>query len=224
VTAEPIERPDVTGAEPDDVPGERLWTGDLGLLPAASRRCLLTLIKGPYLSYARHPQQWAALKQDEPAIRSRLHDLFLDLVIDEDALVAYVRNVAAPDADAPRTVRSARLTFMDTAMLLLLRQQLVAAPPGERVIVGLDEVAEQLEVYRQGTDPSDHRKRVNASWRKLDAYGLLQPADGGRFEISPVLRLVLGPDEVAALRTEYRRIAEGGDAAVHLDDETEADA
>ena len=47
-------------------------------------------------------------------------------------------------------MRTATLTFMDTAMLLVLRQMLLAGEGDGRVIVGRDEVFDQLRVYRTG--------------------------------------------------------------------------
>ena len=60
-----------------------LWQGDTGTLHEASRRVLLELLKGPYVSGAQNPGLWTALVADQETIRSRLHDLFLDLVLDE---------------------------------------------------------------------------------------------------------------------------------------------
>jgi hypothetical protein len=190
-----------------------LWPDDSGQLPDTTRRALLALVRGPYVSYARNGNLWSAILRDEDALRSRLHELFLDLVIDSTALVAYVRNVDAPDADLPKSVRSASLTFLDTALLLVLRQHLVTAVGSDRVIVGKDEIIEQLEVYRErSTDRAGFAKRVSASWGNMKKFGLISDSSTSedRVEISPVLRLVFGPDEVAAVRAEYRRIANGG--------------
>lgn len=186
-----------------------LWDGDGGTLREPSRRALVQLLRGPYLSAARHANLWSALLADEEEIRSRLADLFLELVADHESQVAFVRNVqAAPDA--PRVMRTATLTFLDTALLLHLRQQLLHDSHGTRTIVGADEVADQLQVYRgrDNADPAGFSKRINASWTKMVKFGLLAPTSTeGRFEVSPVMRLVFGPEEIAAVRAEYRRLA-----------------
>jgi hypothetical protein len=194
----------------DVAAGRELWSGDTGSMRAPSRRALVQLLRGPYLSSDRHGKLWGALLNDEAPIRSRLADLYLDLVVDTEAQVAFVRNVDSVAADAPRVVRTATLTFMDTAMLLHLRHQLLAAGGAERVIVGQDEVTDQLGVYREGdnADPAGYAKRINASWTKLVKYGILAPTSTeGRFEISPVLRLVFGAEQIAAVQAEYARLA-----------------
>lgn len=195
----------------DDGNPDALWSDDTGHLPGDSRRALLALLKGPYLARSRQAQLWQALLRDESALRQRLHDLFLDLVLDPAAEVAFVRNVAVPEQDLPKAVRSAPLTFLDTGLLLVLRQHLLEDGGGvERVIVGKDEIYEQLEIYRDdASDTSGFVKRMNASWSNMKKYGLIADAstEDERVEISPVLRLVFGPDEIAAVRDEYRRLA-----------------
>ena len=95
---------------PDEHTG--LWRGDAGELPDRTRRVLLRLVRGPYLSGAREAQLWAVLLTDEAVIRSRLADLFLELVIDRDNEFAFVRN--APADDAPNAVRSESLTDLQS--------------------------------------------------------------------------------------------------------------
>lgn len=186
-----------------------LWDGDAGTLHLASRRALVQLLRGPYLAARRHPQLWSALLGDEQPIRSRLADLFLELVLDTEAEVAFVRNAEPDGVEAPRVVRAAAMTFMDTAMVLHLRQLLLQAGSGERVIVGADEVADQLQVYRgrDDADPAGFARRVNASWTKLEKYGILQrTSTEGRVEISPVLRLVFGAEEISTVQAEFERL------------------
>ena len=197
-----------------------LWPGDTGALRDASRRALVQLLRGPFLAARRQGHLWNALLNDEHPIRSRLADMFLDLVVDTEAQVAFVRNAEPEGLDAPRVVRSAPLTSLDTAMLLHLRQYLLQAGGSERVIVGADEVAEQLQVYRgkDNADPALFGKRINASWGKLEKYGILaRTSTEGRFEVSPVLRLVFGAEEIAGVQAEYARIAAGEELGTPAD-------
>ena len=199
---------DAPAASDDPTPG-LLWRGDRGQLSESSRRALLELIQGPYLSGAHKPQLWAALMADTDLIRSRLHELFLDLVIDPVDEFAFVRAVRTDELKVPVAVRTATLTFMDTLMLLVLRQTLLAAHGERRVIVGRDEVYEQLQAYRGPRDETDYEKRMNASWTKLmNKLGLIHKAGADdRVEISPVVKFIVDADRVEALTAEYRRAA-----------------
>ena len=186
-----------------------LWEGDLGTLGEQSRRALLELLQGPYLSGRRRPQLWQALIADEAAIRSRLHDLFLDVVIDQHDEFAFTRRVATDEIAVPAALRSKSMTFLDTAMLLVLRQHLLTAAGERRVIVGRDEVFEQLAVYQQGVD-SGWARRLNRSWTKmLNSFSVLQQLEDDRAEVSPVLKVMIGPEEARAFTELYREIAAG---------------
>lgn len=186
-----------------------LWEGDHGTLHESSRRALLEVLKGPYLSGSRRPQLWAALLADEQSIRSRLHDVFLDLVIDRDDEFAFTRKVRAPDLEVPSAVRAEGLTLVDTAMLLVLRQLLLAAAGEPRVIVGKDDVFERLLVYRTG-DAATYQRTLNAAWgRMMNRFRVIHPVDEDRAEISPVVKFIVDHDLARSLTEEYRRLAEG---------------
>ena len=194
-----------TDAGVDEATG--LWRGDSGELPDRTRRVLLRLVRGPYLSGAREAQLWSVLLSDEAVIRSRLADIFLELVIDRDNEFAFVRN--APADDAPRAVRSEALTFLDTAMLLVLRQTLLSEEGRGRVIVGQAEVFEQLAVFRTADrDEKDFASRLNSSWNKMqNKLRVLHAVGDDRAEISPVLRLIVDAEQIRAITAEYQRIA-----------------
>ncbi len=200
----------------DAAPATALWTGDTGVLGEQPRRALLELIKGPYLSGVKAPALWSALLFDEAGIRSRLAELFLELVIDRVGEFAFVRNVSSAELKVPSAVRSAALSFLDTAMLLVLRQMLLAGEGEGRVIVGRDDVFEQLRVYRTADrDESDFAKRLNSSWlnMKNKLRVIHQAGAEDRAEISPVLRLIVDADQIQAIGAEYRRIAAAGAAS-----------
>jgi hypothetical protein len=171
-------------------------------------------VRGPYLSGAREAQLWAVLLSDEAIIRSRLADLFLELVVDRDNEFAFVRN--APADEAPRAVRSEALTFLDTAMLLVLRQTLLSEEGRGRVIVGQTEVFEQLAVFRTtDRDEKDFASRLNSSWNKMqNKLRVLHAVGEDRAEISPVLRLIVDADQIRAITDEYQRIVREGGGAV----------
>ncbi|MGF7122588.1 DUF4194 domain-containing protein [Rhodococcus sp. AG1013] len=187
------------------------YPGDTGELDLETRRALVQLLKGPLITAAKHPEVWRTVIREERLLRSRLADVFLDLVVDDENELAFTRPAETGDDKNPTVLRTERLTFMDTVMLLALRQRLLRAQPGERVIVDLDELREQLEMYRPegDTDPAGYAKRVNASWKKLDKYSLLsKTTTDDRMEISPVLRQLFDADQIAAVEAEFRRIAE----------------
>lgn len=197
----------------------RLWSEDLGTLAEQSRRALLEIVKGPFLSGSRRPGLWAALIADERAIRSRLHDLFLDLVIDPVDEFAFARKVRTVEIDTPSPMRTESLTFLDTAMLLVLRQLLLASPGESRVIVGQDEVYERLMVYRSG-DESTFVRNLNGAWgRMANRFRVIHVVEEDRAEISPVLKFILDHDLIRSLTEQFQQIAAGDSPTEPSEDE-----
>lgn len=199
-----------------------LWEGDAGGLARDTRRALVRLLQGPYVSSELHPDLWNAIVSDEPSVRRYLADLFLTLVMDRDVGVAFVRNVEDPSGQAPSVVRSLPLTLVDTVLLLHLRTLVLRGETnGQRAFVDRSELQDHLAVYRPhaSTDHAGFAKRVNASINKMKDASILRTTQvPDRFQISPVLNLIFGPDEVAAIAAEYRRMlgedaGEGDDVA-----------
>ena len=201
-------RADEAVDEFDDAPIEP--PVDHGELDPATRRVLLSLIRGPYLRADEQTKVWAALVRHEGVVRTRLADLYLDLVLDLDAGVAFVRNLEIDDA--PKVVRAHRLTVLDTALVLFLRKRLLAGQgSAARTFVGRDEIEDQLRSYQRlvATDKKGFADRITASINKMTKNSVLLTAGTeDRWEISPVLALVFGADEVAAVTADLARLVE----------------
>ncbi|MDR1355716.1 MAG: DUF4194 domain-containing protein [Propionibacteriaceae bacterium] len=206
--------------EPPAVVGV-LGLGDTGVLPIETRRALVQLLHGPYVGRVKTPQLWMQLIGHELTIRSRLADLFLELVIDREAGLAFVRNIDSEDAQ--QVLRRTKLTLIDTALVLHLRAQLLSAEIATgRAFIGRDEIDETLAVYRNSTraDASGFTRRVNRSVEKMkDSSILLSTDEEGRFEISPVLRLVFGAEEVREVTRQLAALLNQGEIAITDDSE-----
>ena len=87
------------------------FAGDRGQLPLDARRVLVQLLLGPSVDARRQTRLWPVLLRDEAALRSRLHELFLDLVIDHEQQVAFTRQVVSQEIDVPILLRKASPTL-----------------------------------------------------------------------------------------------------------------
>lgn len=199
----------------DDNSGESqstLFSGDLGKFPLETRRVLIQLLTGPSVDASRHSKLWPVLLRDENLIRSFLAELFLDLILDQDLQVAFTRQSETGDIEVPTLLRRAPLTFIDSVLVLYLRQRLTQADTqGIRATVMIDEVIDNLLPYERSanTDRAGFNKRINASVEKLKQYNILLKirASEDRFEISPALKLLFSAEEIQALTHLYREIA-----------------
>ncbi|MGB3071207.1 MAG: DUF4194 domain-containing protein [Ottowia sp.] len=188
------------------------FRGDTGGLPIDTRRVLVQLLLGPSVDARRQSRLWPVLLRDEAVIRSRMHDLFLEVVIDHEQRVAFTRQVVSEELDVPILLRKASLTFLETALLLFLRQRLTHADAqGDRAVVSLDEMREHLSVYERDGNP-DHakfeRQLVNAI-DKAKKLSLLQfiRGSGERYEVSPTLKLLFSAEEIQELTRTYAALA-----------------
>jgi hypothetical protein len=187
---------------------QALYQGDSGELSLDARRVLVQLLAGPSLDGQRHSKLWPILIRDESAIRSRLSELFLQLVIDRDLQVSFTRQAETGDLEVPRLLRRANLTFLDSILLLHLRQRLTQAEAhGDRAVVSTDEIVEFLGVYEQAgnTDRALFEKRIHASIEKIKKHSILRKirSSEDRFEISPTLKLLFSAEEIQALTRIY---------------------
>ncbi len=206
-----------------------LFANDTGELPLDTRRVLVQLLSGPSLDGRRHQKLWPVLLRDEAVVRRRLCELFLDLVIDRDLQVAFTSQVDAGELDVPILLRRSQLTFIDSVLLLYLRQRLTLADShGERAVISLDEITENLMLYERAasTDRAGFNKRINASVEKAKKQNILQKirSSEDRFEISPTLKLLFSAEEILGLTALYERMAAGeavGKQALDDDEEQE---
>jgi hypothetical protein len=189
-----------------------LFASDTGQLPLDTRRALVQLLIGPALEERRHPKLWPILVRDETVIRSRLCELFLELILDTEAKVAFTRQADTGELECPILLRRAQLTFIDSVLLLYLRQRLSQAEArGERAVVAVDEMADYLRTFERAasTDRAGFVKRVMASIEKIKKHSILQKirASEDRFEISPTLKLLFSAEAIQELTRLYRERA-----------------
>ena len=195
----------------DDTAGG-LFFGDSGELALDTRRALVQLLVGPSLDARHHTILWPVLLKDEEIIRRRLADLFLELVIDRDQQVAFTRQADTGDIKVPLLLRRSRLTFIDSVLLLHLRQLLTQAESrGERAVVSRDELVEHLGMYERSgnTDRAGFIRRLYNSIDKFKDRSILWKirSSEDRYEVSPTLKLLFQADEIKSLGELYQRMA-----------------
>lgn len=199
------------------------FAGDTGQLQLETRRVLVQLLLGPSIDATRQRHLWPVLLRDEAVLRSRLHDLFLELVVDTDQQVAFTRQVVAEDVDAPVLLRKAHLTFLETALVLFLRQRLTQADAaGERAVVSYEDMQAHLSVFERVANPDQARfgRQVIGAIEKAKKLSLVRLLPGGqqRFEVSPTLKLLFPAEAIQALTQTYEALLNGGaQPAVALD-------
>lgn len=202
-----------------------LFAGDTGALRLDTRRAIVQLLLGPSLDARRHSKLWPVLLRDEAVVRSRLHELFLDLVIDREQQVAFTRQVSSPELELPVLLRRTPLTLLDSALLLFLRQRLTESETQlERAVVSAQEMAEHLSMFQREatTDHARFGKQVQHAIDNAVKYSLLRKLRNSdeRFEVAATLKLLFSAEEVQALGQSYRAQASAAPGAAGADDDT----
>ncbi|GGD30769.1 DUF4194 domain-containing protein [Nocardioides daphniae] len=246
--AEPVSDPDDAAYDDrddaaydalEDSASVSLFEGDEGTLEFTRRRTLVTLLKSRFISARTHPREWEVLVEDEQLLRSRLNDLFLDLLVDREREVAWKRQASSETGGRfPTLLHDVPWSREETLVLVHLRDRLRAGyASGEaRVFIDREDIVEHVASFRplHATDESGDEKRARNAVLSIVKSGLLIGAAGDdRYEISeavePLLPLELLTELLDALRransVEERpaRVEDlFGDAATEGDDRDDA--
>lgn len=208
------------------ISGAVAFAGDQGQLRIETRRVLVQLLLGPSVDARRQSRLWPVLLRDQAILRSRLHEMFLELVVDVEQQVAFTRQVVAEDIDAPILLRKANLTFLESALILFLRHRLTQADTaGERAVVSLDEMLEHLSVFERtsNADRARFEKQKANAVEKAKKLSLVRSLPGAekRFEVAPTLKLLFPAEAIQELTRTYQALARGELVQVEADTQDE---
>ncbi|MGO2842452.1 MAG: DUF4194 domain-containing protein [Corynebacterium variabile] len=185
------------------------FAGDRGVLDPAVRRVLVRLLQRRFLSAERHPADWTVLLDNQQVIESRLHDLFVRLVVDADRGLAYKQQVRADEADEtaisdiPVLLRDEAYTRAETLVLVCLRsvwqRESTAGEPSARVDV--EEVEQTVLTYftESDGDMARRQKSVRRALERLRHEGIVEEETEGRYLISPLIEIVLSAQKLREL-------------------------
>lgn len=200
--------PGATDAESGDAD-----SGAADRLPEPARRAQVSLLMNRYVSKARHRAAWEAIVNYESDLRARLDEMYLDLVVDHEAEVAFKRQQDGDDV--PRVLRREKALSRDASFLLIFlrREHAFADPDDGPVMITRDQVGEFLRAYREDGDGDDARfsHRVDAAINALiKPWQILEPdpAADYLFTVSPVVVPLVGVDEMRGLEEAFRRAAD----------------
>lgn len=187
-----------------------LFDGDNGTLTFAQRRCLVHLLADFTITAAQDGPDWATLLRDRALITSRLHDLFLDLHVDEVAGVAFKVQVRTDASTKARVLlKDGSYTREETVLMVHLRQKHLAeqASGAAHVVVYRDECLEQIALYRPegATNIAGDRDRAERAVKTAERLGILvRTNDPERFIVTSVIEALLPLDQLRSLLEWFR--------------------
>jgi len=196
---------------------------------------LVSLMRQGVVLAARKAKVFEALVRHEDAIRAHLAELYLQLVLDERAGVAFIQSRssdvlegdddASVDADAlaeelddsaegATLIARRTISLYDTLWLLILRKhyQERESAGEQRIVIDIERVESAFVPFLPLTasERSD-RRQLNSAITRLVEKRLLSRVRGDdeRFEITPVIRYVVDAAFLDTLLAEYVRLAGG---------------
>ncbi len=219
--------------EIDDAGDDRIYfDGDTGTLRLITRKALVLLLKRTHVAAYRHQREFQAIVDDQDELRSRLNDLFLELIIDPINEVAYKRQ-AGQELGRPFPTLLINRSYTRDEIAVLLRIRDVhhrAKRDGEEAAyVERADLLESLRYIR----PPDTKDQVRAdavavrAIERLTEDRFLQATDDpDRLRVSPVIETLLTVEQLQAFSDALAAddVSEAAEApeAPHEDRETSA--
>lgn len=181
-----------------------LFAGDSGTLDADVRRVLVRLLQRRFLVADRNRAQWRTLLENQQVIESRLHDLFVHLVVDHDRGIAYKKQVRSAELDVPVLLRDDAYSRAETLVLVHLRTvfQRERGAGETSVRVDVEEIEQTALTYfdPDDTNVASHQREIRAAVARLAKEGLIEEESEGRFRVTPLVEAVLSNERLTELR------------------------
>jgi hypothetical protein len=210
----------------DDEASTHLFPEDTGALTLRARKALVLLLKRHHVWAWRNPREWLAILDWQDAINSRLNDLFLELVIDEQREIAYKRQAGRDLGRVFTTLlHDSTYTREEAGLLLHLREVYLRElrAGNDSAYIDRADLAADID-YVRPAGTKDHKKADqyldSAVGRLLkDGFLVADKSDRDRLRISPVIEVLLTVERLTAFRDalEVPDDADADDAAADAD-------
>ncbi len=215
--AEPASPPpqEETAASMESEPQRAAEEGqEAGRLPPEARRALVGLLRHGVVMASDKRRMFESLCRHREPIQAHLADMYLRLVVDEQAGMALVlqRQPEDPGEDVTTLISRRPLTLYDTLLLLVLRKHYQERETAgeQRVMIDSERIENALRPFLPLTQSSrGDRRQLSGALKAMKERRILAAVRGeeDRFEITPVIRYVVGAEFLERLLEEYRKLA-----------------
>jgi hypothetical protein len=189
-----------------------------GAMPADARRALVSLLRHGVILANDRNKLYESLCRYQSKVRHFLADVYLQLVLDEKAGVAFVASIEPGDESLEEgeevisLINKRTLSLYDTLVLLILRKHYQERETAgeQRIIIDADKVESHLTPFLPLINSERKaRDQLNAALKRCKDKRILNTVRGSeeRFEITPVIRYVVNADFLEKLLAEYLKLA-----------------
>ena len=185
-----------------------LWEGDSGTLDRSERDTVVALMKKAFIS-SDDRNEWRTLTRSPGPIATALNNVYLKLVIDERAEVAFTQPARTPDEPFKTLVYDTVSSREETLLLIMLRDRhRIASAAGHTAAwVDAEEMHEFVTRFRPptATDRAGDSRRVSNAIAALATTGLLvRGDDADRYRIHRAIEALLTLDRLGDLVTAFQ--------------------
>ncbi|MGZ0707039.1 DUF4194 domain-containing protein [Coraliomargarita sp. W4R53] len=185
------------------------------------RHVIVQLVRGPL--YQEETELWARLLRDRYQVETHFHMMGLDLVLDEDAGYAFLRNESAEEeeetaettdgeAPLPRLMRRTPLSFLPTVLLTELRERLLrhdqSTDGTDHLYLEFKDILDFMRPYchETGNEQKIEKKVKSAITRLSELSALRQISNRNEviYRVEPILRAKLPVDQIEAIRNRLK--------------------
>jgi hypothetical protein len=185
------------------------------------RHVIVQLIRGPL--YQEETELWKRLLSNLQDVEAHFHMMGLELVLDEDAGYAFLRNESGDEeeedaetsegiAPLPRLMRRTPLAFLPTVLLTELRERLLrhdqSTDGSDHLYLEFKDILEMMRPYCQETGNEQKiEKKVKAAVSRLadlSALRLVANRNEVIYRVEPILRAKLPIDQIEAIRDRLK--------------------
>ena len=154
---------------------------------------------------------------NQQVIESRLHDLYIRLIVDADRGVAYKQQVRSEEADVPILLRDEPYSRAETLVLVHLRTvyQRESTAGEQAAMIDIEDVEQTVLSYFAQADRETARRQttIRKALERLSREGIIDQGSEGRYLITPLVEIVLSADRLRDLDAWLRQKSEGAPLA-----------
>lgn len=187
------------------------------------RHVIVQLVRGPI--YQEDSPLWARLLMERGEVESHFHKEGLELVLEEEAGYAFLRNESGAEGDddtdstviegeapLPRLMRRNPLSFLPTVLLLELRERLLrhdqSADGTDHLYLEFKEIVDFMRSYCGETgNEKKVEAKISAAVKRLSDLSVLRQIPNRSeviYRLEPILRAKLPVDQIEAIRDRLK--------------------
>ncbi len=186
-----------------------------GAMPPEARRALVSLLRQGVILANQKSNLFETICRYQDDVRNHLADVYLKLILDQRAGVAFVAGLDESDGaeeESVSLITRRTLSLYDTLLLLVLRKHYQERETAgeQRIIIDIERVESNLSPFLPLTNSTrSDRKKLDASLVKMIERHILSSVRGSedRFEITPIIRYVVNAEFLESMLADYKQLA-----------------